>query len=142
MSQYGLNFFAAHMGRRPLLRSKLETKIFSSCSLFSLLLFSSILDELNEVEYLWVQVLWFVWGLMNICIVLYSISVQHSTDCTPYTNNWTSVSICSCTQTPRSQTNYKLQLLPPGEQMLRRRRYLKIHLRIYLKIHIRTFTDM
>ena len=24
--------------------------------------------------------------LMNICIVLYSISVQHSTDCIPYTN--------------------------------------------------------
>ena len=28
----------------------------------------------------------FILSLMNICIVLYSISVQQSTDCTPYTN--------------------------------------------------------
>ena len=50
----------------------------------------------------------FIWSPMNICIVLHSISEQHSTDCTQYTNiravhNWTAVCMCSCTQTPKSQ---------------------------------------
>ena len=50
----------------------------------------------------------FSWSRMNICIVLYSSSVQHSTECTPYTNikavhNWTAVCMCSCKQTDKSQ---------------------------------------
>ena len=71
---------------------------------------------------------------MNICIVLYSISLQHSTDCTQYTN--IKAVHKSNTQKPRY-----LQIHSRGYLQIYIRGYLQIPSRGYLQMHGRIFTD-
>ena len=83
---------------------------------FFLSLFS-ILFDLNEVEVLWMQVLWFMLLLKPVHLKsdehLYCAVHYFSTDCTPYTNI-RAVCMCSCKLLKAKQKLKKWQLLPPG----------------------------